>query len=249
MLADLSSHKQNMRMKFSIIIPAFNEENFLPIALRAIEAASFDLPCEIIVVDNESTDRTAEVARDIGATIISEREHNIAKVRNTGAKKASGDILIFIDADTIVPPSLFQKIDEAMKDERCFGGAVAVSYEDFKRKWMQYYLLGWQFWGKFFNMKQGACQFCRRAVFENLYGYDESIFMGEDIEFYWRLSKFAKAGNGILHFVETPRVKTSSRRFDRMSLWKTLLLTHPIFIRLAWRKEYFWKDWYKTPVR
>jgi glycosyltransferase involved in cell wall biosynthesis len=67
-------------------------------------------------------------------------------VRNTGANNASGDVLIFIDADTLVPRELFQKIIGAMNDKKCFGGAVAVDYEKFERKWMKFYLLGWKFW-------------------------------------------------------------------------------------------------------
>lgn len=238
-------------MKVSIIIPAYNEELALPETLeRSGQALSLvACPSEIIVVDNESQDGTKQVAEAFGANVFLELEHNIAKVRNTGAKNSTSDILIFIDADTLVPETLFQKITAALEDEKCFGGAVAVEYEHFARKWMRFYLAGWRFWGKFFNMAQGAAQFCRKSVFEKIKGYDQTIFMGEDIEFYWRLSKFAKRNKGYLHFIEHPKVKTSARRFDKMSLWKTFLLTHPIFIRLAWRKKYFWKDWYEKAVR
>ena len=238
-------------MKISIIIPAYNEENYLPATLEKIGAALANADCdsETIVVDNESTDKTKQIAENFGAKVFTETEHNIAKVRNTGAKNAVGDVLIFVDADTIVPTSLLQKIADAMKDERCFGGAAAVDYEQFERKWMKFYLRGWQFWGTFFNMKQGATQFCRKAVFENLGGYDETIFMGEDVIFYWRLAKFAKKTNGYLFFIENPKVITSARRFDRMSIWKTLLLTHPLFILLTSKRRKFWRDWYEKPIR
>ncbi len=136
-----------------------------------------------------------------------------------------------------------------MQDEKCFGGAVAVDYERFERKWMKLYLRSWQFWGTFFNMKQGATQFCRKSVFENLGGYDETIYMGEDVMFYWRLSKFAGRANGHLFFIENPKVITSARRFDRMGIWKTLLLTHPLFILLTSKRKKFWRDWYENAVR
>lgn len=238
-------------MKFSIIIPAYNEERCLPGTLAHIRKALSIAACpsEIIVVDNDSQDRTKQVAESFGATVVLEKEHNISRVRNAGADDATGDVLIFIDADTLVPEALFQKIQTAMEDEKCFGGAVAVEYEGLRRKWMKYYLLGWKFWGTVFNMAQGAAQFCRKPVFEELRGYDQTIFMGEDVEFYWRLSKFAKQHNGYLHFIKHPKVITSSRRFDKMSLWRTVLLTHPIFIRLAWRKKSYWKDWYESAVR
>jgi len=238
-------------MKISIVIPAYNEEKCLPATLEKIGAALTVAGCdsEVIVVDNESTDETAPIAESFGAKVFSETEHNIARVRNTGAKNSSGDVLIFVDADTIVPEKLFQTIANQMKDEEFFGGAVAVDYELFKRKWMKYYLLGWKFWGNLFNMKQGASQFCRKSIFDEIHGYDETVYMGEDVMFYWRLSKFAKQKGGRLLFIENPKVTTSARRFDRMSVWKTLLLTHPLFILLTSKRKRFWKDWYEKVVR
>jgi glycosyltransferase involved in cell wall biosynthesis len=139
-------------VKFTVVIPAFNEEKLLPATLQAVLEAAAGLSCEIIVVDNASTDETANIARNLGARVLSESEHNIAKVRNTGAAGAGGEFLIFIDADTIVPDGLFQKICAAMRDEKILGGAVAVEYGEFERQWMKYYLYGWKFWEKFFNM-------------------------------------------------------------------------------------------------
>ena len=98
-------------------------------------------------------------------------------------------------------------------------------------------------------MAQGATQFCRRPVFEKLGGYDRTIFVGEDVEFYWRLSRFAKQHKAKLHFINAPKVVTSSRRFNKMSVWKILLLTHPLFIFLVWRKKAFWNDWYRKSIR
>jgi hypothetical protein len=126
---------------------------------------------------------------------------------------------------------------------------VAVEYEEPQRRWMKYYLSSWKFWGRAFNMAQGAAQFCRKFPFQELEGYDETIFVGEDIAFYWRLSKLARRKKGYLYFIEDPKVSTSSRKFNKMSLWKTLLLTHPIFVLLTWRKKSVWKEWYEKAVR
>jgi glycosyltransferase involved in cell wall biosynthesis len=200
-------------------------------------------------VDNDSTDGTRDVATRYGATVVRERVHNIARVRNTGVGVATGDILVFLDADTKVPPSLLRDIAGAMRRERCVGGAVAVDYTEPRRAWVRWYLKGWAFWSRFFNMKQGAAQFCRTEAFRQLGGYDDRIYVGEDIEFYWRLSTYARRVGGELHFLREPRVVTSSRRFDRMSAWKLLLLTHPVVIWLSWKRKSLWKDWYDVPVR
>lgn len=239
-------------MKFSVIIPAYNEEQYLPKTLRSIKEAAkeIDFPMKTIVVDNESIDKTARIAADFGVIVELKAEHIIAAVRNAGAKKAGGEVLIFIDADTFVPKTLFRIIaEELIKNEKCFGGAVAVEYEEFQRKWMKYYLLGWRFWAGFFNMKQGAAQFCRKTIFDEIRGYDETIYMGEDVAFYWKLSEYARQNGGFLFYIESPKVITSTRRFDKMSLWKTILLTHPFLILLASRKKSFWKDWYEKAIR
>lgn len=241
-----------MRSKMiSVIIPAYNEEKYLPETLRRIGEALAEVasPSEVILVDNDSQDRTVQIAADFGAKVCRESEHNISRVRNTGAKNATGDILIFVDADTLVPASLFQAIADEMKDEKCFGGAVSVAFEEFERKWVKYYLLGWRLWETVLHTRQGATQFYRREVFRELGGYDETIYIGEDVELHWRVAKLAKRQQGSVSFIKHPQVVTSGRRFDKMSLGKTLLLTNPLFIALAWRRKRFWKDWYEKAVR
>ena len=151
-------------MKLSVIIPANSEERYLPATLAAINTAAGQHPCEVVVVDNGSTDGTKAIAEQCGAITVSESVHNIGKVRNTGARHAGGDVLIFVDADTLVPPGLFVAIANAMQNERCVGGAVAVDYTGFTRRWVRWYHKTWGVLGDFLNMKQGAAQFWKRAA-------------------------------------------------------------------------------------
>ena len=101
-----------MVMSLSVIVPAFNEELYLPETLRNInKAISFlegraKVDVEVIVVDNASTDRTPEIARSLGAKVVHESIHNIGRVRNIGAGIATGDVLIFVDADTLIPANV-----------------------------------------------------------------------------------------------------------------------------------------------
>ncbi|MFL6467872.1 MAG: glycosyltransferase, partial [Pyrinomonadaceae bacterium] len=217
-------------MRLSVIIPAYNEEKLLPDTLGRIKAALERLKSEseLIVVDNESTDRTREIAESFGALVLTEPVKNIGAIRNTGAKAAKGEILIFFDADTFVSPNLPAVINEKMQDPKCFGGAVDVDYGEFERWWLKFMKRAWKFWGPVFNMKQGAAQFCRKDVFEAIGGYDETIYLGEDIDIYWRLTKYAKQNGGFLSFIEDPKVITSPRRFDKMNFWDTMVLTHPV---------------------
>ena len=204
---------------------------------------------EVIVVDNDSTDGTRAIAEGFGIRVVTEHEHNIAKVRNTGGENAGGDVLVFIDADTVVRAGVFEKIIEAMDQAACFGGSVAVEYGESDRKWIRYYLMCWQFWGRFLKMRQGAAQFCRKSAFDEIGGYDTTIYMGEDIEFQWRLQQLAKIQGGSTTFIEEPRVLTSACRYSKMGLLRTLFLTHPLVIFPAWRIRSVWKDWYENAVR
>lgn len=236
----------------SIIIPAYNEAKYLPATLAAVRRAlgANEESFEIIVVDNDSTDDTCGVAFRLGARVVGERERNIAAVRNTGGDAAGGEVLVFIDADTIVRPGLFERIADAMEDAGCLGGSVDVEYDGFvHRRWMRYYLRLEQAVGRGLGWRQGALQFCRGSAFRELGGYDETIFLGEDVEFHWRLDKLANTRGGRTAFIEEPKVLTSSRRFDRMSLIRMIILTHPITVFLAWRSPTFWKDWYDNAVR
>ena len=235
----------------SIVIPAYNEEKYLPATLESVvDALEGMTPAELIVVDNESTDSTREIAMRFGARIVDEAVHNIGHVRNTGAIAASCDVIVFLDADTRVFPGTFQKILSEMTDPDCFGGSVAVEYEgELRRTWVRWFMKLWPLLGKFMRMRQGALQFCWRSVFIELGGYDATIFVGEDIEFHWRLDKLARQRGGHTAFIDAPKVRTSSRRWDRMGLMRMLFFTHPVTIFLAWRVRGFWKDWYENAIR
>ena len=114
----------------SVIIPAFNEAGYLPRTLDRLRAAEGNLRAsaavavEIVVVDNGSTDRTAEVAETAGVSVVRQPQHNIARVRNAGTAAALHDVLIFLDADTLVPADLLLTIAQEMADAECAGGAV-----------------------------------------------------------------------------------------------------------------------------
>jgi glycosyltransferase involved in cell wall biosynthesis len=238
----------------SVIIPAFNEERFLPQTLghlrQAIEHAGFvpNQDVEILVVDNASTDRTAEVAVGFGAKVISVPEHNIGRVRNVGASAASGEILVFLDADTLVPEKLLSRIIEVMKEPACLGGAVDMDYQP-ARFLIRLYLRMWRLIGLTFGMAQGALQFCRRDTFVALKGYDESIYMGEDVDYFWRLSKFAKARGQHIQFIKDLQVVPSCRRFDQWSTMRILIQTNPFTITLFRHYKAAWRGWYSNVPR
>lgn len=241
-------------MKLAIIIPAFNEEDYLPSTLDSIKTSASrlravsDSEVDIVVVDNNSEDDTAAVARSNGAKVIHEPVQGIARARNAGADHAEGDVLIFVDADVILPDVLLETVHAAMSDPDCVGGAVDVEYRP-KRRFLRPYLGAWRLLSRLTGIAQGATQYCRKSVFEEVGGYDEKAWIGEDADFFWALKKLAKHTGRTVRFIENPRVQASSRRFDKWPLWKILVWTNPLFIALFRRRKGFWSGWYSRAVR
>ena len=241
-------------MLISVVVPAFNEETCLPHTLgnlaraRQVLRDEMRVESEVIVVDDDSQDSTADIARAFMVKIITVMHHNIAKVRNAGAKSSEGDVLVFVDADTSVPAELLSRVATAMSDNACIGGAVDTDYRPTKRA-VHVYLRFWRIIGRLAGMAQGATQFCRRDAFVALKGYDETLFMGEDVDFFWRLKRFAKQQHKRVAIIEDVRVVPSTRRFDQWPLWRTLVWTNPLFILMFRRTKQYWDDWYLSAPR
>ena len=201
-----------------------------------------------IVVDNASQDRTADIARDLGATVVREPVQGIARARNTGARRATGGVLVFFDADVVVPRALLVAICAAMRDPTCVGGGVDVDYRP-RRLSVRLYLRVWRLLGRVTGMVQGAAQFCGKDAFEEVGGYDENVWIGEDVDFYWSLRKLAGRTRRQVRLLREPRVRPSCRRFDIWPVWKILVWTNPVFIGLLRRWKPAWKGWYSDAVR
>ncbi len=241
-------------MRLSIIVPAFNEAEYLPATLDALEVAATRLldgadgSVETIVVDNNSTDRTAAAALVGGATVVHEPEQGIARSRNTGARHAGGDVLVFVDADVIAPPTFLQAIHAVMSDPACLGGAVDVDYQP-RRRFARLYLRAWRLLARLAGLAQGAAQFCRASAFEETGGYDETAWIGEDVDFFWSLKRLARETGRRVAFIRQPRVRPSTRRFDTWPPWRVLVWTNPLFIALLRRRKAVWRGWYTHEVR
>ena len=177
----------------SFIVPAYNEEHELPRALASIRhaAAAAQRPFEIIVVDDASTDRTAEIARAAGARVVPVHFRQIAAVRNAGAHAARGEILFFVDADTWISPAHVVDAVAAL-DAGCVGGGARVVAE------------GVPFWGRVFvqvfsvfyftisKLGAGAFLFTTRENFRAIGGFDNELFAGEEVYFTIELKKLGR---------------------------------------------------------
>src|SRR5215475_9703078 len=148
-------------------------------------------------------------------------------------------------SSSLMPTLSFRKICyggcQAISDPACIGGSPDTDYQPV-RFTLRLYLQLWRILGKLTGMAQGATQFCRLSIYVSLGGYDERLYMGEDVDFYWRLKRTAKEDDKKVCFLSDLRVIPSCRRFNQWPVWKTLVWTNPIVILLLRRRRGAWRD-------
>ncbi len=183
-------------MKFSIVIPAFNEEALLDESLSKLKQ-SLDVfleeghSYELILCDNNSTDRTAQIARSHNVQVIFEPENQISKARNKGASIANGDYFIFIDADSFASKVLFKEFLEKISSKNILGGGALVYMKtNGIVSFMALHL--WRCVSRLFRWAPGSFIFCRRDVFEKLGGFSTEYYASEEIDFSKRLKREAR---------------------------------------------------------
>jgi glycosyltransferase involved in cell wall biosynthesis len=210
-----------MALRYSLIIPAYNEERLLPRLLDSVEVARAAYAkadaIEIIVADNMSTDRTVEIARTRGCRVASVEKRVIAAARNGGARVAQGEIVAFIDADSQVHPQTFVEIDRALATGRCVGGATGVRMERWSLGIAVTYAMIIPM--VLLTGMDAGVAFCRKQDFDALGGYDESLLLAEDVAFLWALRKLGKQRGQRLMRVTRAKAIASTRKFDEFGEW------------------------------
>lgn len=177
-----------MSIRFSVIIPAYNEGSYLPRLLRSIDRAAANYSVgqvETIVADNSSSDGTADIARAAGCRIATVTKRCIAAARNGGAAVAAGEVLCFIDADSELHPNTFRQIDAAMLDQNIGGGATGVYLERMSPGLLLVYCMMIPIiW---LTRIDTGVVFCRREDFDEIGGYNEDLLLAEDVDFLFSL--------------------------------------------------------------
>lgn len=204
-----------------MVIPAFNEAKLLGATLAAVrgaarsfEAAGWEL--ELIVCDNNSTDATAEVARANGAKVVFESVNQIARARNTGARAASGDWLVFVDADSRPTAELFAEVVEKIKSGRCLAGGVTVRLDE--RHFLADFGTGlWNLLSRARRWFAGSFSFCEARAFREVKGFDEQLYASEEIDLSKRLNKLAKREGKKVVILHRHPLLTSARKLKLYS--------------------------------
>ncbi|MFA5259148.1 MAG: glycosyltransferase [Candidatus Pacearchaeota archaeon] len=208
----------------SVIIPAYNEEDNLPIviaSLRAQQQKNF----EIIVVDNNSKDNTYSIAKKLSDRVYKCKEQGLSPARNYGAKQAKGNVLAFIDADCIASPKWIESINDGFKDKSISAMSGLVLHK-FKNPLKNVYINSifyYQFVyskvaGKFHHFILTSPNIAiKKDIFNKIKGFKKIIC--EDIYLSKELSKIS----GIKIKIDSRmKVYCSTRRLDKEGFFKTL---------------------------
>lgn len=166
----------------SFVIPAWNEESVLGATLDAVTKAARHLaePTEVIVVDDSSTDQTAEIAREKGARVITVHHRQIAAARNAGAREAKGDLLIFVDADTIVTPAAVCAAVAAVRSG-AVGGGCAIRYGGRIPMYLRVFIPFEVWLFRRMRIAFGCFLFSTREAFNAVGGFDSTLYATEEV--------------------------------------------------------------------
>lgn len=168
----------------SFVIPAHDEEALIGRAIAAIQASAHAAatPFEIIVVDDGSTDRTAAIAIENGARVVSVTVRQIGMARNAGAAVALGETLVFVDADTFITPAHVQGVVAAIA-RGAVGGGAAARFDEPVPWWVQAILrtTAWVF--RRVKLAAGSFLYCSKGAFDAAGGFDPSLYAAEEIAF------------------------------------------------------------------
>ena len=208
-----------MPVSIAVVIPTLNEARVLSRTLLAVRQLRFD---EVVLVDGGSRDQTVSIAEgqlqglslQPAKVMVSERGR--ARQMNAGARATRSDVLLFLHADTLLPPETCNEIERGLENPKYVGGRFDVRFEDDRGwAWVVSRLMNWRSrWSGIATGDQAI--FVRRAVFDELGGFTESPLM-EDIELTRRLK-----GMGSMAALRS-QVITSFRRWERQGALKTIL--------------------------
>lgn len=225
-------------MRISIILPAFNEEKLLAGSLEAVHAArrafaARDWASEVIVCNNNSTDRTAEIAHQCGAIVVFEPVNRIARARNRGASIATGDWLLFVDADSYPSQALFEAAAKAIESGRYIGGGARIGFPRVLGG-SQLITRVWNLISQTLSWAAGSFIFCEAAAFKAVGGFDPTLYASEEITLSRRLQAYGRVSKRVFTILRGPRLVTSERKLLLYSRKELLFTFARLGLNLSW---------------
>lgn len=212
-----------MKPKISVVIPAFNEEKLLPFCLQSLLNQNYPRDCyEIIVVDNDSTDKTSQIAKSSGVAVYKYTDiKKCGAARQFGATKANGQIIAFTDADCKAPADWLSTIDTLFKDPNliCVGGKILPDKNNFFLFCIYTFYDIFHLLNQFFHktILWGLNFAVRKNAFDRVGGFNATLASSEDWDLAIRLQK--KFGRKSIYYAKNLRVYSSTRKQDNISIF------------------------------
>jgi glycosyltransferase involved in cell wall biosynthesis len=210
-------------MRVSVVLPAFNEEKLLPAAIAAVKAAASAFTArgwewECVVCDNNSTDGTSAVARAAGATVVFEPVNQIGRARDAGARVATGEWLVFIDADSTPSVELFASIATRIAEGRALGGGSTVELEPGTPRYARFVCGLWNLWSRLAGWAAGSCVWVEASAFRAVGGFGTEYYAGEEVFLSRRLKSLARRSGRRFVILSDHPLRTSSRKLKLYTL-------------------------------
>ena len=215
----------NDRPLISICIPAHNEEKYIGACLDSIKkAAEYIKPAgvEIIVGLNRCTDKTESIARSYGAVIVKENEKNIAKITNAAARRAQGEIIVTIDADSRMSPNMLVEVIRLLETGRWIGGGSSIRLERISLGIVVSTIVIVPILLIKYRTISAGLFWLNKKDFDAIGGFNESMTSVQDLDFARRLKIHGRKNGKQLATIKRAHIKTSSRKFDKLGDWHML---------------------------
>lgn len=214
-------------MHISVVLPAYNEEKLIAATLAAVNQAreaftALGWTSEVIVCDNNSKDRTGEIARAAGAKVVFEPVNQIARARNAGATAATGNWIVFVDADSQPTRELFADVAEVIRADQHLAGGSTLRLDD--APWFALpFLHGWTAVSRLCHWAAGSFIFVEAEAFRSVGGFNQALYASEEIDLSQRLNRLARTrGRRPMLILSRHPLLTSGRKAHLYTPWEHL---------------------------
>ncbi len=222
-------------MKLSVITPAHNEERHLAACLSSVieSARHAAIDFEHIVVLNRCNDRSEEIAVSLGCRIVREDARNLSRIRNAGVSAATGEIIVTIDADSVMSRNMLGEVMRTLSTRRYIGGGVRI----YPERWSLgiacslMVVLPFVLW----HRVSAGMFWCLKSDFDSIGGFDEKLVCVEDVDFGTRLKKHGRKRGLRYGTIRRAHITTSCRKFDQFGDWYFVL--HPEVVWNIFRRS------------
>lgn len=237
--------------QYALIVPAWNEAEFIESCIAAIQLAMSKVPYsgQLIVVDNNSTDNTATLATAAGAQVVFEPINQISRARNAGANVASAAMYVFVDADSHIDAALLKAALDAMEHGNMVGGGANIRADREANVMASLSINGWNWASRFFKLAAGCFVFTRADAFHELGGFTLKRYAGEELVLSRRLRRWGTMHNMGFHIISDHTIETSLRKLDWYSQGQLLRQMFMAMLPGALRSKRFMRTWYDDSTK